>query len=220
MSDLYVFIDVSGNYDFSNTGTKYLVLTSVTCTDICPGVLDLHTCKDTLIKSGQEVTYFHATEDAQVIRNNVFSVIAKLDHIRIDSVIVEKKKTHPSLQDIKYLYPLMVEKLLQYPFDKKGLNVSAYNKVIIFMDREGSNQKDSKPLLKGTKQYLAKHLKNVSYQVLMHPSMSHIYLQIADYYSWAIFRKWESADTRSYTLINHLIRSEFPIFARGNKDWY
>lgn len=220
MSDLYVFIDVSGNYDFSNSGTAHLVLTSAICTDICAGIIELHSCKDNLIRNGKDVIYFHATEDAQVIRDDVYSIISKLDHIRIDSVIVEKRKTHPSLQNIKKLYPLMIDKLLKYPFDKKGLDVSTYSDVIIFMDREGAHKKDAEPLVKGVKQYLSRHLQNTKYRIFMHPSMSHLYLQMVDYYGWAVYRKWESADTRSYDLIKHLIKSEFPIFEHGNKIWY
>ena len=37
MNYLYVFIDVSGNYDYSPTGTMSLVITSTLCTDINPG---------------------------------------------------------------------------------------------------------------------------------------------------------------------------------------
>lgn len=41
-------------------------------------------------------------------------------------------------------------------------------------------------------------------------------LQIADYCSWAIQRKWERGDERSYVLIKDKIQSEFQFF-RGEK---
>ena len=90
MTVLYVFIDVSGNYDFSNTGTKYLVLAGVICSDICPGIIELYTCKHRLIDAGFDVEYFHAAEDKQPIRNQVFDIIGKLNHIQIGSVIVNE----------------------------------------------------------------------------------------------------------------------------------
>src|SRR5688500_1461272 len=34
-------------------------------------------------------------------------------------------------------------------------------------------------------------------------------LQVADYCCWALSRKWEKGDDRSYALIQHKIRSEF-----------
>ena len=60
MTRLYAFIDVSGNYDFSLRGTAYLVLTSLLCTDVRPGVLDLYTTKHDLISQGLDIEYFHA----------------------------------------------------------------------------------------------------------------------------------------------------------------
>ncbi len=42
MAYCYVFIDESGNYDFSNSGTEYWVLTSLITEDIHPGVLQLY----------------------------------------------------------------------------------------------------------------------------------------------------------------------------------
>ena len=45
-------------------------------------------------------------------------------------------------------------------------------------------------------------------------------LQIADYCCWAIQRKWESGDDRSYVLIKDKIQSDFNAFARGKTVYY
>lgn len=45
-------------------------------------------------------------------------------------------------------------------------------------------------------------------------------LQLVDYYCWAIYRKWEKRDMRSYELIKEKIGSEFELFARGSKTYY
>jgi len=45
-------------------------------------------------------------------------------------------------------------------------------------------------------------------------------LQVADYCAWAIQRKWELGDSRSYELIRRKIRSEYDLFARGQKVFY
>jgi hypothetical protein len=45
-------------------------------------------------------------------------------------------------------------------------------------------------------------------------------LQVADYLTWAIQRKYESGDTRSYGLVRHLIKSEFEPFKLGRKLYY
>lgn len=46
---LYVFIDESGNYDFSPSGTGYWILTSLITDDIRPGLIELYDLKHKLI---------------------------------------------------------------------------------------------------------------------------------------------------------------------------
>lgn len=45
-------------------------------------------------------------------------------------------------------------------------------------------------------------------------------LQVADYCCWAIQRKWERYDTRSYVLIEDKILSEFEPFSFGRTLYY
>lgn len=45
--------------------------------------------------------YFHGAEDTQAVRDSAFQIIQrKLAGIRIDSLVVEKRKTGASLRDI------------------------------------------------------------------------------------------------------------------------
>ena len=60
----------------------------------------------------------------------------------------------------------------------------------------------------------------VKYRVLHHASKSSFGLQVADCCNWAIFRKWERGDTRSYDLISSRMGSEFEIFRTGRRTYY
>jgi hypothetical protein len=60
----------------------------------------------------------------------------------------------------------------------------------------------------------------MKYRVLHHASKSSFGLQVADYCNWAIFRKWERGDTRSYDLIRSRVKSEFEIFRTGTRKYY
>lgn len=220
MNYLYVFIDISGNYDFSKNGTACLVLTSLICTDIIPGTIELYTLKHNLIDQGIDIEYFHATDDRQVVRDRVFDIVSSLDHIRIDSVIVDKRKTDPSLRPLKRFYPMMIEDLLKYPFDPRGIDVRSFDKVFIFMDRESSRHSEREALKKAVKLSLARHLGSIPYVICMHQSATHPYLQIVDYCSWAIYVKWQRGEYRPHRRIMKLIRSEFNIFAYGSTLWY
>jgi len=187
MNYLYVFIDVSGNYDFSITGTKCLVITSLLCSDVSPGILELYALKHKVIDRGIDMEYFHASEDKQAVRDGLLDIISGLGHLRVDSIIVDKSKTDPPLRPLSRFYPTMVEYLLQYPFDPRGIDVSRFDKVFIFMDRESSHASEKEALKKAVKLSLARHLRNVTYVICMHHSATHLYLQIVDYCSWAIY---------------------------------
>lgn len=52
------------------------------------------------------------------------------------------------------------------------------------------------------------------------PAISDPCLQVADYVTWAIQRKHETADVRSYQTIRQMIHSEFEPFLRGPKTYY
>ena len=220
MNYLYVFIDVSGNYDYSPTGTMNLVITSTLCTDINPGVLELYAVKHEAIDQGIDIEYFHAAEDRQPVRDRVFNVISGLTHLRIDSIIVEKSKVDTNLRPLNRFYPTMVEYLLQYPFDPRGIDVTRFDKVLIFMDRESARAKEKEAITKAVKISLARHLRGVPYTLSMHSSASHPYLQIVDYCSWALYVKWERGEIRPFNQIKNLVRSEFLIYQNKKAKWY
>lgn len=217
---LYVFIDESGNYDFSRTGTKYWVATSLLITDMTQALVPLCDLKHHIIDLGTDIEKFHASEDRQAVRDMVFPIIGGLQNVRVDSVVVEKRKTAPSIRPLPRFYPMMIESLLKYPFDARGIDVSRFRKVFIFMDRASARASEREALKKAVKAYLAKHLRGVPYVICMHDSASHHCLQIVDYLCWAIYVKWERGEVRPYQTIRHLVQSEFPIFDHGYMDWY
>lgn len=61
---------------------------------------------------------------------------------------------------------------------------------------------------KAFKTYLRQELGDRPFSVLHHSSAGHSGLQAADYCTWAVYRKWHSADTRSYALIESLVKTE------------
>jgi len=220
LSYLYVFIDESGNRDFSPTGTKYWVATSLLTTDVSQALVQFYDLKHHIIDLGGDIEEFHASEDRQAVRNMVFPLIGSLQNVRVDSVIVEKRKVAPSIRPLGRFYPMMIEKLLKYPFDPRGIDVSRFSKVFIFMDRVSAPATEREALKKAIKVYLARHLRGVPYVICMHDSASHHWLQMVDYLCWAIYVKWERGEIRPYEAVRHLTQSEFSIFRYGYTDWY
>jgi len=216
---LYLFIDEAGDFNFSNTGTKYFVLTAASKTRPFTWELPISSLKYDLIEFGLDIEYFHASEDRQPVRDRFFGKICEeLNEMRIDSIVIEKRKTGLSLQVMETFYPMMVGYLLKYILDQR--NISNYKGVVVLTDSLPVRKK-REAIEKAIKMTVSKMLPpNKKYKVLHHASKSCIGLQVADYCNWAIFRKWERSDKRSYELIKTCIKSEFDIFAKGEMYYY
>jgi|SRR5215213_8271060 len=217
---LYIFLDESGNFDFSKQGSRFFFLTSVTKERPFQAPKALHDLRYDLLEAGQEVTeYFHAREDKQVIRNAVFEVIrTHLEGIRVDSLIVEKAKTNPALQEIEKFYPRMLGYLLGYLL--RGLKLDEYDEVLIFVAALHTGKRKS-AMEKAVKQTLSAMLpKRAKYRLVYHAAKANFDLQIADYCTWAITKKWNSNELRPYQVIKPAIRSEFEFFRTGTRYYY
>lgn len=216
---LYIFLDEGGNFDFSDTGTKYFTLTGLSKERPFEAFKALNDLKYDLIELETEIEYFRASEDRQAVRNQVFNIIQTyLAPIRIDSLIVEKRKTGPSLRAEERFYPEMMGYLLLYVI--QGYDLSLFEKVIVFTDNIPIQRK-KKAIEKAVKKLLAKKLPDdVSYEIFHHASKSNYDLQIVDYCNWAIYRKWERGDCRSYDIIKDVVVSEFDLFRSGSRYYY
>ena len=218
-SALYIFIDESGNMDFSNTGTKYFTITSMTKIRPFSIYSALTNLKYDLWENGLEFEYFHASEDTLITRKEVFDVIANnISQLQVDSVIIEKRKTHPTLQNHGKFYQKGFEFLLDYTLRRFKGN---YSQIIIVTD-ELPLKKHKKEIQKAIKSYISKWSikENIPYRIYHYSSKSDLNLQIVDYINWAIFRKWERNDCSNYELIKNAISSEFDVFKVGKTNYY
>jgi hypothetical protein len=99
-------------------------------------------------------------------------------------------------------------------------DLSLYKEVIVFTDRIPIHKKRD-AIEKAIKVTLAKLLPaTMTYRVLHHESKSNLDLQIADYCTGAIYRKWNAVDPRSYQHIQSAVKSEFEIFRTGTTHYY
>lgn len=220
---LYLFLDESGNYDFSTGGTRYLTFTCVSTNEPHICVIDLYNLKHQLIKTSHveevgELEHFHASEDKQLVRNEVFNLLEPCSHFSIDTVIVEKSKVNPVIRDIDNLYLKIYEILMKHVL--RRYSATDYSDLIIIIDAIETKKK-RKAAVKSLKTSLASHIQpRKRCTILHHQSKSHFYLQIADYCCWAVYVKWEKGETRPHERIKGKIRSEFDVFSKGNKKYY
>jgi hypothetical protein len=142
-----------------------------------------------------------------------------LSTFRLDSIVVEKPKTYPALQhDTGRFYKTIFDILLQYILDHFR---DRFDQAIIVTDRIPieKKRKEIEKAIKSTFAVWSKVHGN-RYDVLHLSSKSEINLQIVDYLNWAVFKKWERGDVRSYDLIRSCLRSELEVFKSGPKSYY
>lgn len=216
---LYVFLDEAGNFDFSPGGTRYFILSAVSKARPFRAYQELTELKYNLVEAGRNIEYFHASEDRQDVRNEVFKVVQRhLGGIRVDSLVVEKRKIGPALRPEERFYPRMLGYLLRYVLGKHPL--AQYREVIVFTDQIPVKKKRA-AIEKAAKVALSGMLPaTVRYRVLHHDSKSNMDLQIVDYCCWAIYRKWDAGDDRSYRLIQPAVASEFDFCQTGATLYY
>ena len=214
---LYIFIDEAGNFDFSQNGSKYYIIGSLVKKRPFVAYNELVKLKYDLIESGLEIEYFHASEDKQQTRNRVYNIIRNhLEECKIVATIISKNKTNPSIRPPEKIY----SKLLGYNI-RKVLDlehISSIKEVIIFTDSIPSKHQALKKAIKPALSSILPF--GVPYRIYHHASKSNLDLQIVDYITWAIQRKWEKLDNRSYNLISSAIYSEKDLFKYGDQIYY
>ena len=211
---LYLFLDEAGNLDFSKNGTKYFVLGGITKERPFHAYKELTEFKYDQVEHGTALEYFHASENAQAVRNGVFDIIEKnLAGVALDAIIVEKQRVDATLRDEEQFYPKVLGTLLREILQHYPLAVFA--EVVVFTDSLPVQRKRA-AVEKGVKMTLEAMLPaSVRYRVLHHASKSNMDLQIADYCTWAIYRKWNGQDARSFRRVQAAVRSEWDVLQAG-----
>lgn len=221
---LYIFVDESGNFDFSKTGTKYFVLTSFSSFEPFYNRDKILYLKYDLWENNLGLEYFHASEDKNSVREKVFLFINTLtNYIKIDSVIIQKNKANPSFyknesknEKGRNIYELSLKCLLKYIF-KRGENIIIDKIIIILNSIFEYNKREL--ILKTIKNFLKENFK-IPFEIYFFDSKSDLNCQIIDYICWAIFRKWEKEEFIYHNYIKHMIKSEFDMFEKGENVYY
>ncbi len=216
MADRYVFADEAGNFDFSRGpgASRYFILCTVASSH-CEVGDDLLALRRDLGWRGLHLDrVFHATEDPQAVRDEVFALLTDMD-CWVDATILEKAKAQSHLRSEAHLY-----KMAWYlHFKHLARRLDASDRLFVAASSLGT--KKARGALHTAVDDVVRQLSPCrSHRVAFWPADSDPCLQVADYCTWAIQRKWERADDRSHSLISPKIRSEFDVWRRGDVNYY
>ena len=211
---VYVFLDESGNLDFSDRGTRYFVLASVSMRRPFQMNDALDGYKYDCIEYGLEHERFHCANDNAHVRNTVFDIMGgRLDGTEIHSLVVDKRGIPPELSAEERFYPEMLGYHLRYVLTRPSHATA--EEIIVITDTIPLKRK-RQAIERAVKVTLERMLpESPRHRIMHHDSRSHYGLQVADYCCWAISRKHEKADSTYYRRIQSAVRSEFVLSQAG-----
>lgn len=198
---VYIFVDEAGDTDFSAKGSKHYMFNFL----IKTRPFNLHEYianyrysllernLDPLVGKRLNIEAFHASEDNKYVRDEIFNIISTFnkESVKAYSYILEKPKVAPSKRQEKdKFYIDNLNLAIQQLLDKLEIDKN----FIIITDRlpvHKNKNKQISALKKGIKEYIKNKNLNIRYDIFHHCSASSVNLQIVDYISWAIFRKYE-----------------------------
>lgn len=215
MRTLYIFLDESGNFDFSPSGTKHFVLSAFTTFDPSITQQALLTLKYKLLTEGVDTEYFHASEDKQDTRDKVFGQLKTLENVTFHFIYADKTKAHPSIQTPSGIYSLFGKTLLKYCF--KGQAADEIDQIIVIFDK--ALTKKDRGAFEGT---VKPELKKIGkpFRIYFHQTLCDFNGQIADYAAWSLYVWLERSEKRPYKELYQFKPTAFDIFRTGKTKYY
>jgi hypothetical protein len=218
---LFVFADEAGDFHFARSAraSKYFIICTIVmdACDVGHRLLDLRR-KLLWEKSPLRPDGFHASEDKQAVRDQVFTLIAA-SSLRIQATIMEKSKAQPQVRETKarfYQYGWL------YHLRHGGKKFIRQEREYLITAASIATKRDQAAFTGAVNDVIQQTVPRDSWVTAFARSSSDPCLQIADYCTWAIQRKWESGgeDLRSYKLIASKIEYEYDLWAHGKDHYY
>lgn len=158
----------------------------------------------------------HATSDPQDVRDQVFALLQNHD-FRVDATILEKAKAQPHVRETQ-------ERFYKYAwyFHLKHVGPKVFDGCDqAFVCAASIGTKKAKGIFRNTlNSVVDQTIPGLEWRTSFWEAKSDPCLLVADYCCWAIQRKWESGDDRSYVLIQDEIATEFDLWRSGTTTYY
>ena len=135
---------------------------------------------------------------------------------RVDATILENRKAQPHLQSQRGLYKMAW--YLHFKFVAPRI-ANRDDRLFVTAASLGTKKK-RKSFHLAVDDVVMQVSPCRSHRVAFWPMESDPCLQVADYCTWAIQRKWEMGDSRSYDLIRDRIGTEYEVWRIGTTYYY
>ncbi|MBF0122890.1 MAG: DUF3800 domain-containing protein [Candidatus Omnitrophica bacterium] len=209
----YLFMDESGclGFDFGKQRTsKYFIVTCLFADSRRPIEKIARKVHGSLpLTARRRSGVLHCSKEKPVTRQRLFRLLVSQD-VRVMAICLNKRKVYTRLQDEKHvLYNYVTNILLDRIFSRK-MTLPA-DLILVASKRE-----TNRFLNVNFADYLnrqADSVHGVRLEVVVKTPAEEKALQVVDFVSWAIFRKYEFGDEAYYNMIKEKIFEENSLFA-------
>lgn len=216
--DLYLFSDEAGCFTFNKKPnvSRYFILCTVTTTSLEIGEA-LTRLRHDLLREGLPVgDFFHATTDAQAVRDRVYAELLKHE-FKFQVTICEKSKAQPQVAVSKARF----YKIPWFYHFKHGIapHLHLGDRLVVTAASIGT-KKEKASYLNALQDVVNQSAEDTPFIVDFRPAMACHLLQVADYCAWATQRLWEMKDDRSHKLIKDRMTYSYELWKHGKKHYY
>jgi hypothetical protein len=218
-SRLYIFADEAGCFNFSRKpgASRYYIVCTLSCASCSDLGADLLELRRRLVWERAPIgEYFHACEDKQIIRDHVFSVLQK-HAFSVQATIMEKSKAFPRIRSTNHQF---YQYGWFYHFKHAAPKIARdASELHITTASVGTNRAQG-VFTSAINDVVQQIMLKKTYRTNFCRSIADPCLQAVDYCTWAIQKKWEKEDTRSYELIKDRIIHEVDMWSHGTAHHY
>jgi hypothetical protein len=218
MPNKFIFADEAGCFTFKDKpgASRYFILVTVSAFDWTISDRLLSIRRELALKGDPDRDKLHCTTDLQEVRNEVFAAIAPED-FRWDATILEKRKAQPQT---RVDAPTFYRYAWYYHFKHIGPKLARDCERMLITTAALGEKKTRAAFKAGVNEPVQQIMSRDRWEVAFHESSKDPLLWVADYCAWAIQKKWEREDERSYDLIRHRRGSEFDLWRLGSTFYY
>jgi len=217
----FIFADEAGDFDFSRKQnvSRYFIVCAIRLNSCEIGHEMLRLRRDLLWDGIPIPDYFHATKDTSFVREKVFSLIENQD-FDIYAQVLEKSKAIEKVRASKHVF---------YKYAWFYLLKNTMPRIIEKHEDQLMATIASIGVRKGQQDYSdavqdvlaqTQRIDAGSWRTTFCSCASDPCLQVADYCTWALQRKWERGDSTWYDRIKSKIRYEYDMWAGSNSHFY
>lgn len=174
---------------------------------------DLTSLRFSLLKKGHNIEAFHTVEDKLDHKSAVIEILLRHESWNFVAIVVEKAKLLPMLREPHRFYPRFASHVIRFILRRIQPSTS---RILVFTDSlpmKTPRVSVEKAIKRACRAELPRKMPFESFH---HHRTSNAWIQVADYCSWSVFRKWEHNDPRAHEKLQpRLFKAERNILARA-----